>query len=705
MQRAGRRIEGTEAEQPVRGTAAARRETSSAGAAVPPPLTADALRAAQGSAGNAAVTGMIARRARPAPMAEARMAEEPWHGTGPDEQPVKQPAVHGVLRSTGRPLDGPLRAEMEARLGTDFSDVRVHTDTEARRSAAEVGARAYTSGSHVVIGAGGSDKHTLAHELTHVIQQRQGAVAGTDNGSGLKISDPSDRFERAAEANAKLVMSGPAPVQREAEPPHPARSGHVAAVQRMETGTPGGESPGAQQESAVPASGRQQSQEIPDAKRVGLEIEITVDIQEISQGSKGSSSKGKGASTLKNGDLLAESEDKELGMPVIKLEVEGVDRAAADPSIEVIYGPLPRDEYMKESHQTARRKLLGAFRNVAGKSVPLVEVITAYNRSLKGEDEGRYTLNMAGKGRQVKTLQTKGVNQNMQTNISLPYAKVGAAPPPAEEPTNRGRGRGVGRGGVGRGAGRGVGPAGRGRGGPTGPASASASRVRGDFAGLFHENGRQRGMFEAARAAANTIVRGIDDTRVNGHPNVVSLLTQVLFLEAMYVLHRITRGEEKPKDKHHFYVMLKVSPQDAVMTILDEEEATGLRDWLGGAAAQQELTRGASRAFEKGGSMPRTVRVDVADLRTALDTRLRTDRQQLSKKVTENNSSLVFDQQDAPAGELRHFHPRPSNREPVTVQNGVHHVVVEERSASHPLNNPEGRPADKIRFIRDLQEE
>ncbi|MGW2818437.1 eCIS core domain-containing protein, partial [Streptomyces sp. NPDC001415] len=95
--------------------------------------------------------------------------------------------------------------------GADFSDVRIHNDSAAKASAAEVGARAYTSGSHVVIGDGGADKHTLAHELTHVIQQRQGPVAGTDNGSGLKVSDPSDRFEREAEANATRVMSGPVP--------------------------------------------------------------------------------------------------------------------------------------------------------------------------------------------------------------------------------------------------------------------------------------------------------------------------------------------------------------------------------------------------------------------------------------------------------------------------------------------------------------
>ena len=62
-------------------------------------------------------------------------------------------------------------------------DVRIHDDSAARASTAEVGARSYTSGNHVVIGDGGTDRHTLAHELTHIIQQHQGPVAGTDNGA------------------------------------------------------------------------------------------------------------------------------------------------------------------------------------------------------------------------------------------------------------------------------------------------------------------------------------------------------------------------------------------------------------------------------------------------------------------------------------------------------------------------------------------
>ncbi|MYR62899.1 DUF4157 domain-containing protein, partial [Streptomyces sp. SID625] len=123
---------------------------------------------------------------------------------------VQRSAVHDVLRGAGRPLDDSVRTDMETRLGADFSDVRIHDDTSARASAAELGARAYTSGSHIVIGADGTDRHTLAHELTHVVQQRRGPVAGTDHGDGVSVSDPSDRFEREAEATAARVMSRPA---------------------------------------------------------------------------------------------------------------------------------------------------------------------------------------------------------------------------------------------------------------------------------------------------------------------------------------------------------------------------------------------------------------------------------------------------------------------------------------------------------------
>ncbi|MGW1931613.1 hypothetical protein, partial [Streptomyces sp. NPDC001919] len=69
MQTPRPRIDRVEERRPTRDRSGPRREGPGTGAAVPPPLTADVLRAAQGGAGNAAVSGMIARRssAGPAP--------------------------------------------------------------------------------------------------------------------------------------------------------------------------------------------------------------------------------------------------------------------------------------------------------------------------------------------------------------------------------------------------------------------------------------------------------------------------------------------------------------------------------------------------------------------------------------------------------------------------------------------------------------
>jgi hypothetical protein len=161
----------------------------------------EAILELQRAAGNAAV----ARRMAPPEQHEHNSMC--GHGPSPKDSSVRK-----VLASPGKPLDAPVKKDMEVRLNADFSDVRVHDDSAAQAATEEVGARALTAGNHVALGPGGKDPLTLAHELTHVIQQRSGPVSGTDNGNGIKVSDPGDRFEREAEANAIRVMSAPAPV-------------------------------------------------------------------------------------------------------------------------------------------------------------------------------------------------------------------------------------------------------------------------------------------------------------------------------------------------------------------------------------------------------------------------------------------------------------------------------------------------------------
>ena len=123
--------------------------------------------------------------------------------------------VHDVVGSGGgQPLDAGVRATMEQAFGQDFGDVRVHTGGQAAESAKSVQASAYTVGSDIVFDHGHYDpssaagQRTLAHELTHVAQQRSGPVDGTPAGGGVQVSDPSDRFEREAERTADTVMAG-----------------------------------------------------------------------------------------------------------------------------------------------------------------------------------------------------------------------------------------------------------------------------------------------------------------------------------------------------------------------------------------------------------------------------------------------------------------------------------------------------------------
>jgi hypothetical protein len=121
--------------------------------------------------------------------------------------------VLDVLEGGGAALPADTRADMESRFGQDFSDVRVHTGAAAHESAASVDAHAYTVGSNIVfqreVYDPGSDagRHTLAHELAHVVQQRNGPVEGTDTGDGVRVSDPSDRFEREAAETADRLLT------------------------------------------------------------------------------------------------------------------------------------------------------------------------------------------------------------------------------------------------------------------------------------------------------------------------------------------------------------------------------------------------------------------------------------------------------------------------------------------------------------------
>ena len=95
------------------------------------------------------------------------------------------PGLSGVettLRESGHLLDNHTRAFFEPRFSADFSSVKIHTGSQAAASANAINARAYTVGQHIVFNSGQYSPHSekgkslVAHELTHVMQQRSGDV-------------------------------------------------------------------------------------------------------------------------------------------------------------------------------------------------------------------------------------------------------------------------------------------------------------------------------------------------------------------------------------------------------------------------------------------------------------------------------------------------------------------------------------------------
>ena len=121
--------------------------------------------------------------------------------------------VAGQQRSSGRSLDPTVRQRLERALGHDFSQVRVHADSNAAASANDVGALAYTMGSDIVFGTNLYDPHStdgarlLAHELVHVVQQGATASAQTKP----HASRDGDAFEQEADRIAQQVVSTATP--------------------------------------------------------------------------------------------------------------------------------------------------------------------------------------------------------------------------------------------------------------------------------------------------------------------------------------------------------------------------------------------------------------------------------------------------------------------------------------------------------------
>jgi hypothetical protein len=95
---------------------------------------------------------------------------------GPVDAGVQQ-AIQGA-RGSGQQLPERVRGPLGRAFGADFARVRLHTDVQADQLSRALQAQAFTTGQDIFFRRGEYDadstrgQHTLAHELTHVVQQR-----------------------------------------------------------------------------------------------------------------------------------------------------------------------------------------------------------------------------------------------------------------------------------------------------------------------------------------------------------------------------------------------------------------------------------------------------------------------------------------------------------------------------------------------------
>jgi Domain of unknown function (DUF4157) len=115
------------------------------------------------------------------------------------------------MRGSGSPLDDNTKSTMEEALGTSMAGVRVHVGSESDSLNHAITAKAFTTGNDVFVRSdqwapgSSSTQRLMAHELTHVAQQRQGVGGGSGGGMSVGASDTHEEHE--ADSVAEAVMN------------------------------------------------------------------------------------------------------------------------------------------------------------------------------------------------------------------------------------------------------------------------------------------------------------------------------------------------------------------------------------------------------------------------------------------------------------------------------------------------------------------
>ncbi|AMG31544.1 DUF4157 domain-containing protein [Grimontia hollisae] len=125
--------------------------------------------------------------------AEAKTAGDLFHHhvtENPDQETPSTPKsdqhrlpTPNYLSGQGAPLPSSLQSAMCQYFHQPFSQVTIHNSPAAHTASQTLNARAFTIGNHIAFGRGEYSPHTragqslIAHELAHVVQQRQGRAS------------------------------------------------------------------------------------------------------------------------------------------------------------------------------------------------------------------------------------------------------------------------------------------------------------------------------------------------------------------------------------------------------------------------------------------------------------------------------------------------------------------------------------------------
>ena len=118
-------------------------------------------------------------------------------------------------KGSGQPLDAGLQQSMGQAMGADFSNVKIHADSQADQLNQSIQAKAFTTGQDVFFRQGNYNpgspvgQELIAHELTHVVQQNGNSVQRQEDRLIQRdVYDEDGEYQDQSEVVKYLVENG-----------------------------------------------------------------------------------------------------------------------------------------------------------------------------------------------------------------------------------------------------------------------------------------------------------------------------------------------------------------------------------------------------------------------------------------------------------------------------------------------------------------